>query len=216
MALGKFITLEGGEGVGKSTQARLLAEYLGSIGQDALITREPGGTHLAEKIRDLVLDASAKAHSQLAEALLFHAARADHLDGLIRPALERGRWVICDRFLDSTRVYQGVVGGLPAGVLARLDEIVVGPTIPDLTLVIDLDPVVGLARAESRRGGAVPTDRYESRSSDYHQRLREGFIEIARTEAVRCVVVDGFRSVDQLARDIRGHVDARLLRGRGG
>lgn len=215
MAHGRLITLEGGEGAGKSTQARLLAEHLTTAGIEVVVTREPGGSALAEKIRDLILDPSTPAHSQLAEALLFGAARADHLDGLIRPALARGRWVICDRFSDSTRVYQGTVGGLSPEILGQLDAIVVGATQPDLTILIDIDPVVGLARVANRRATSQPADRYEGRATDYHQQLREGFLAIARSEPLRCVVVDGFHSVDDLARDIRGHVDARLLRTRG-
>lgn len=215
MAHGRLITLEGGEGAGKSTQARLLAEHLTTAGIEVVVTREPGGSPLAEKIRDLILDPSTPAHSQLAEALLFGAARADHLDGLIRPALARGRWVICDRFSDSTRVYQGAVGGLSPEILGQLDAIVVGATQPDLTILIDIDPVVGLARVANRRATSQPADRYEGRATDYHQQLREGFLAIARSEPLRCVVVDGFCSVDDLARDIRGHVDARLLRTRG-
>ncbi len=216
MARGRLITLEGGEGAGKSTQARLLAEHLSEAGVEVVLTREPGGSALAEKIRDLILDPATPAHSQLAEALLFGAARADHLDGLIRPALDRGRWVICDRFSDSTRVYQGTVGGLSADILGQLDAIIVGATQPDLTILIDIDPIVGLARVANRRASSQPADRYEGRTTDYHQQLRDGFLAIARREPVRCVVVDGFRSVDDLAREIRGHVDARLLRMRGG
>lgn len=215
MARGRFITLEGGEGAGKSTQARRLAEHLNGLGLDVVVTREPGGSALAERVRDLILDPALPAHSQLAEALMFSAARADHLEGLIRPALDKGRWVICDRFSDSTRVYQGVVGGLDVGVLQRIDDIVVGPTQPDLTVVIDLDPVVGLARVASRRASDTPVDRYEARPTDYHQQLREGFLAIARADPMRCIVIDGFRSVDEIARDIRGNVDARLVRGRG-
>lgn len=215
MARGRFITLEGGEGAGKSTQARLLAEYIQSRSHDVMVTREPGGSALAERIRALLLAPDVPGHSQLAEALLFNAARADHLEEMIRPALQRGRWVICDRFRDSTRVYQGVVGGLAGELLDKLDEIVVAETQIDLTIVIDLDPVVGLARVASRRAGDGLTDRYEARPADYHERLRQGFLSIARADPFRCVVVDGFQSVDALAREIRGHVDARLLRGRG-
>ncbi len=218
MARGKFITFEGGEGAGKSTQVRLLAEHLTGLGLDVVVTREPGGSPFAEAIRTVVLDAATPPHAELSEALLFNAARADHLERTIRPALEKGRWVICDRFMDSTRVYQGLVGGLDQEVLDALDRIVVQPTVPDLTVLIDLDPVVGLARVEQRRlGGALaPVDRYESRSPDFHERLREGFLRIARDEPQRCVIVDGFQSVDALAREIRGHADARLPRGRTG
>ena len=218
MARGRFITLEGGEGTGKSTQARLLADYLVGVGVDVIVTREPGGSPFAEAIRDIVLDPATPPHSQLAEALLFNAARADHLERTIRPALERGRWVICDRFIDSTRVYQGQVGGLDATALDALDGIVVGSSVPDLTVLIDLDPVVGLARVEQRRkaGAPAPVDRYESRASDFHERLRDAFLRIAHSEPMRCVVVNGFQSVDALAIEIRGHVNARLARGRSG
>lgn len=216
MARGRFITLEGGEGAGKSTQARLLAEFLRGRSLEVVVTREPGGSPFAERVRDLVLDAATPQPSQLAEALLFNAARADHLEQLIEPALLRGAWVICDRFSDSTRVYQGEVGGMAGNVLDALDEIVVGDRKPDLTFVIDLDPVVGLARVAQRTAAAPPAaaDRYEMRSASYHEKLRDGFLRIARADPVRCVVVDGFKSVDQLALDIKGHVDARLLRRR--
>lgn len=215
MSRGRFITLEGGEGAGKSTQAKRLAEHLQASGIEVTVTREPGGSPLAERIREALLDPTLPSHSQLAEALMFNAARADHLDSLVRPALERGRWVICDRFYDSTRVYQGIVGGIEPSVLDKLDEVVLAGTVPDLTIVIDLDPVVGLARVASRRIGAEAADRYEARGADYHERLRQGFLEIARKEPVRCVVVNGFQSVDALEGEIRGHVAARLLRSRG-
>jgi dTMP kinase len=213
MHRGRFITLEGGEGVGKSTQARLLADHLRAEGREVVVTREPGGSALAERIRDLLLDPAMPAHSQLAEALLFNAARADHLDAVIRPALAQGAWVICDRFLDSTRVYQGVVGGLDGAQLDAMDALVVAPTYPDLTVVIDLDPVVGMARAVARRGGlgAMPADRYEAREAEYHQRLRQAFLNVARAEAWRCVVVDGAQDVEAIASEIRGHATARLI-----
>ena len=215
MARGRFITFEGGEGAGKTTQARRLADHIMARGHQVVVTREPGGSPFAEKVRDLALEAFEPGPCQLAETLLFNAARADHLDKVIRPALDRGRWVICDRFLDSTRVYQGEVGGLEEGVLDSLDEIVVAGTRPDLTVVIDLDPVVGLARVEQRRGAASArdVDRFETRGADYHEKLREGFLKIARREPIRFVVVDGFQSVDLLSADICGHVDARLFRG---
>jgi dTMP kinase len=218
MARGRFITIEGGEGAGKSTQARQMATHLAAAGIETLVTREPGGSPFAEAIRAIVLDPATPPHAQLAEALLFNAARADHLERTIRPALARGCWVICDRFVDSTRVYQGEVGGLDAAALDALDRIVVAGTMPDLTIVIDLDPVVGLARVEQRRLGAgpAPVDRYEARGAEFHVRLRDAFLRIARAEPGRCVVVDGFRPVDAIAAEIRGHVDARLLRQRSG
>lgn len=215
MARGRFITFEGGEGSGKSTQAQLLAEHLRGAGLNVLITREPGGSAFAETVRNLILDPSTPPHSPMSEALLFYSARADHLEKTIRPALERGNWVICDRFSDSTRVYQGVVGGLPADTLEALERLVVHPTAPDLTILLDLDAVIGLARAEQRRvasaaGPFVHADRYESRTVEYHERLREAYVRIARAEPRRCVVIDAFRSVDEIARDISGHVDVRF------
>ena len=215
MPRGRFITFEGGEGTGKSTQARRLADYLIAGGCDVLLTREPGGSAFAEAIRDVVLDPATPPHSPLSEALLFYAARADHLERTIRPALERGTCVICDRFSVSTRVYQGQDGGLDGQAFDALDRLVVHPTVPDLTFLLDLDVVVGLARAEQRRVGSaagpfIHADRYESRTVDYHARLRAAFLAIAHAEPRRCIVVDAFQSVDEIARDIKGHVDARL------
>jgi dTMP kinase len=215
MARGRFITLEGGEGSGKSTQARLLAEHLRASGVDVLLTREPGGSPFAETVRDIILGSATPDHSALSETLLFYAARADHLETTIRPALDRGRWVICDRFSDSTRVYQGEVGGIDAATIETMERLVVHPTVPDVTFLLDLDAVVGLARAEQRRLGLKPgqdqlPDRYESRSVEFHERLRAAFLRTARSDSRRCVVVDAFRSVDEIAADLRAHVAARF------
>ena len=220
MPRGRFITFEGGEGTGKSTQARLLVDYLSGLGQNVVLTREPGGSPFAEAVRAIIMAPDTPAHSPLSEALLFYAARADHVEKTIRPALERGTWVVCDRFSDSTRFYQGVVGGLSNAVIETLERMVVQTTVPDLTVLLDLDVVVGLARAEQRRMGSadgplVHADRYESRTIQYHENLRAGFLSIARAEPRRCVTVDAFQSVDEIARDVRGHVDARF-RGRSG
>ncbi len=217
MTRGKFITFEGGEGTGKSTQAQLLADYLRSVGCEVVMTREPGGSPFAEVVRQLILDPDTPHHSALAEALLFYAARADHVDKVIRPALDRGQWVICDRFSDSTRAYQGEVGGLAAATIDVLERLVVHPTLPDLTIILDLDPVVGLARAEQRRVGTVsgpfvPADRYEARTVQFHERLRAAFLSYAKQDTRRCLVVDAFRSVDEIAEDIQGYVTARLRR----
>src|ERR1700674_3233425 len=154
MASGKFITFEGGEGSGKSTQARLLVDRLKARGIDAILTREPGGSPFAEQVRALLLDPATPSHSALSEALLFYAARADHLDKTIRPALAGGRWVICDRFSDSTSVYQGVAGGLAGDALDALERMVVAPTRPKITFILDLAPAHGLARARAR--GTAP------------------------------------------------------------
>jgi len=216
MARGKFITLEGGEGAGKSTQARLLAERLKAQGIQVVLTREPGGSAFAEQVRELILGANTADHGALAEALLFSAARADHLERTIRPALEAGQWVICDRFADSTRVYQGVAGGLPKGVIEALERIVVDDTVPNLTIVLDLPASDGLARAHGRGGdgspaGGGPSDGYEERPLSFHERLRDGFLMIATAEPERCVVVDAQQSKDEVAAQVWSTVEMRLL-----
>ncbi len=219
MATGKFITFEGGEGSGKSTQAQLLADRLRGRGSDVVLTREPGGSPFAEQVRALILDPATAPHSALSEALLFNAARSDHLDTTIRPALAAGRWVICDRFSDSTRVYQGVAGGLESAVLDRLEGIIVAPTRPDLTLILDLPADVGLARAANRRqANAVvdmQPDAYEKRDLAFHERLRAGYAAIAKAEPQRCVLVDGARSPEAIAAEVWAHVERRLLGGAG-
>ena len=216
MATGKFITFEGGEGAGKSTQAQLLADRLRGRGIAVVLTREPGGSPFAEQVRGLILDPATAPHSALSEALLFYAARSDHLDAVIRPALADGRWVISDRFSDSTRVYQGVAGGLDSAVLDRLEAMIIAPTAPDLTFILDLPADVGLARAQNRRlaGGraALQPDAYEQRALTFHERLRAGFAAIAQAEPERCVLVDGAREPGAIAAEIWTHVEARLLR----
>ena len=191
---GKFITFEGGEGSGKSTQARLLAEALRARGIAVTQTREPGGSPFAEAVRGVVMSAAHAAVTPLAEALLFSAARADHLVATIRPALDAGRWVVCDRFTDSTRVYQGVAGGLDAAHIATLERMVVGETAADLTLLLDIEPAEGLARATARRsdGGVLPMDpdTFETRRLDFHARLRAGFLAIAASEPHRMATID--------------------------
>ena len=206
MALARFITFEGGEGSGKSTQARLLADRLRAEGIDALVTREPGGSAFAEQVRALILDPAIAPHCVLSEALLFYAARADHLDKLIRPALAHGRWVICDRFSDSTRVYQGMAGGLPRDILDSLEEMVVAPTRPDLTIVLDIAPELGLERASHRRRIPAQADAYETRDLAYHQRLRQGFAIIANEEPRRCFLIDGAREPGAIAADVWSRV----------
>jgi dTMP kinase len=217
MAPGKFITFEGGEGAGKSTQAKLLAGRLGGRGIGAVLTREPGGSPFAEQVRGLILDPAIAPHSPLAEALLFYAARTDHLDKTIRPALESGRWVICDRFSDSTRVYQCEAGGLALATLEVLEAQVVGPTVPDLTFILDVEPQVGLARAAMRRlalaRNGEGTDAFEKRALAFHERLRAGYLAIAKAAPERCVVVDAAAPRETLAGEIWGHVERRLPHG---
>ena len=215
MARGKFITIEGGEGAGKSTQARLLAERLRAKGIHVVLTREPGGSAFAEQVRDLILGPSTADHSALAEALLFYSARADHLERTIRPALEAGQWVICDRFSDSTRVYQGIAGGLPKGVVEALERLVVGDTVPNVTIVLDLPASEGLARAQGRNDRAAPAgaepDSYEGRPLSYHERLRDGFLMIATAEPERCVVIDALQPKEEVAEQVWSTVEMRLL-----
>jgi dTMP kinase len=211
MAGARFITFEGGEGSGKSTQARLLADRLRAVGRDVVPTREPGGSPFAESLRALILDARTPPHSALSEALLFYAARADHLAHTIRPALAAGRWVICDRFSDSSRVYQGVAGALPMATLDALERLVVAPTVPDLTIVVDVPVEVGLARADARRrphGGVL--DPYEARTREFHEKLRAGFLAIARAEPARCAVVDGAQPAETVAAAVWAIAAARL------
>jgi dTMP kinase len=216
MASGNFITFEGGEGSGKSTQARLLADRLAAVGIAATLTREPGGSPFAERVRSLLLDPTAPSHPPLSEALLFYAARADHLDKTIRPTLAGGNWVICDRFSDSTRAYQGVAGGLGAETLDALERLVVAPTRPQLTFILDLAPADGLARARAR--GAAPgvarteADPFERRDQRFHERLRAGYLAIAKAEPQRCIVVDGAKAPDAIAAEVWRHVEQRLLR----
>jgi dTMP kinase len=201
---GRFITFEGGEGTGKSTQTTLLGRRLVAAGRTVVETREPGGTPLAERIRELVLTAELQ-RSVLAEALLFSAARADHVDACIRPALQRGAWVVSDRFADSTRAYQGAAAGLPAATIDSLEQLAVADCRPDLTVVLDLPAAVGLARATARRdaarraGGA---DAFESRVVAFHERLRQGFLAIAAAEPQRCLVVDATQSADVIADEV--------------
>jgi len=217
MTPGKFITFEGGEGVGKSTQATLLLERLAQQGIVAVATREPGGSAFAEQLRSFILDPQTLPHGALAEALLFYAARADHLQQRIRPSLAAGRWVVCDRFSDSTRVYQGAAGGLPAAALEALERLVVGAYRPDLTLVMDLDPRAGLGRV-GRRNPALPAqaeaDRFEGRGLDFHERLRVGYLALAASEPQRCLVIDAAQPPFEVAAAVWQAVEARLLPGR--
>jgi dTMP kinase len=211
-APGTFITFEGGEGAGKSTQiARLAATLRSRSGREVCVTREPGGSPRAEEIRAALLGGVAKPYGPFAEALLFSAARIDHLDRLIRPALRRGEIVLCDRFIDSTRAYQGAAGGLDPAVVIALERVVVGPTRPDLTLILDLPPEAGLARAAGRGAGTGQgADRFEAESLDFHARLRDAFLAIARAEPERCAVIDAGRDPDSVEAAIRAVVAARL------
>lgn len=195
LASGRFVTLEGGEGAGKSTLARALAGRLEKAGQRVVLTREPGGSPSAEVLRHVLLSGGAAPLGPFAEAVLFASARDDHLEHTIRPALGRGAVVICDRFADSTRAYQGALGGVEPQVIEAMERIVVGRTRPDLTFVIDLDPSVGMSRV-GRRAEAL--DRFEQEGEDFHQKLRRAFLDIARRDPGRCVVLDGARSAQEV------------------
>jgi dTMP kinase len=186
MAEGRFITLEGGEGTGKSTLARGLAEHLRAEGREVVVTREPGGAPGADAIRALLVSGDANRWSATEEALLFAAARLNHLNHTIRPALARGAWVICDRYYDSTRAYQVAAGGLDPKVLDTLTALIEAPA-PDRTFVLDLDPAAGLARSQ---GQHVGEDRFEKKAGDFHARVRAEFLAIAAREPKRCVVLD--------------------------
>ena len=187
MARGRFITIEGGEGAGKSTQIKLLAAWLQERGISVLATREPGGSPGAEAIRALLVEGDAGKWDGLTEALLHFAARRDHLVRTVWPALDRGDWVISDRFADSTKAYQGYGHGLDSQFIDRLYEMVVGASKPDLTVILDLPVETGLERAARRAGQET---RYESMDLDFHRRLRQGFLDIARADPARCAVID--------------------------
>ena len=206
---GRFITLEGGEGAGKSVQAARLEEQLAALGLKVVRTREPGGSPGAEALREAILTGFAADFRPAGQALLFAAARVDHLDKTILPALERGAWVVCDRFADSTRAYQGVAGALPPGFIADLERLTVGANRPDLTLILDLPAEIGLKRAAERRRTGPP-DRFERQGLPFHETLRRAFIDIAAAEPDRCVVIDALRSEEEVAAAIWSAVESRL------
>ncbi len=199
---GRFVSFEGIDGSGKSTQARLLYEALIGAGRDAVLTREPGGSPGAEEIRKLVLEGDPDRWSAETELLLFTAARRDHLERTIRPALAAGQIVICDRFVDSTRMYQGLRSGDLRAKVDALHDLMIGQE-PDLTLLIDMDPDAGLARALRRGDGEA---RFESFGSDLQRRMRQGFLDLARAAPDRIRVIDGARNVDAVARDVHALV----------
>ena len=211
MTSGKFITFEGGEGAGKSTQVRLLAERLRESNHNVVDTREPGGTQRGEEIREFLLSGRAKDFGPVGEAVLFSAARDHHVNELIRPALERGDWVLCDRFSDSTAAYQGAGGGIKQGVVRALERVSVDQTIPDVTFILDLPPEVGLKRAAERNGGSAERpDRFEAMDLHFHEALRAGFLRIARERPERCVVIDALQAETAVAEDVWEAVVDRL------
>ena len=206
MTRGRFITLEGGEGAGKSTQSNLLADWLAEQGVNAVQTREPGGSPRAEVLREMLLTGLVEPFGAEAEALIFAVARTDHMNQTIRPALQGGAWVICDRFIDSTRAYQGA-GGVDPDEINRLEDLAIGADRPDLTVILDLPAVVGLYRAQSRSG---PVDRFEADDIAIQEARRQRFLDIAQVEAERCVVIDASGTPDEVAKAVQDAVRARL------
>lgn len=205
---GTFVTFEGGEGTGKSTQLKLLADVIMARGISLIQTREPGGTPEAEALRALLVNGDPGRWTAEAEALLNYAARASHLQKIIRPALASGKFVLCDRFSDSTRAYQGYAGGCDLKLLDALEASIVGNTRPALTLILDIDPAMGLARAKSRADGSE--DRYERKGLEFHQRLRAGFLQIAAAEPKRCKVIDASGAIDEVKARVLAAVEPVL------
>ena len=204
--LGRFITIEGGEGAGKSTQIQVVKDYLLTRGNDVVATREPGGTSEGQEIRNLLVSGDKDKWSPLSETLLILADRAAHLERVIRPALAEGKYVVCDRFFDSTKAYQGVAGGLGLDVIHNLQQPVLGTTLPDVTFLLDIDPEKGLRRAQVR-GGEL---RFESKTLAYHRTLRNAFLDFAAQEPERIFVIDADRDVQAVSADILAVLDERL------
>jgi dTMP kinase len=206
---GHFISFEGGEGSGKSTHAATLAQRLTALGIEVVLTREPGGSTGAEIIRHILLSGLTKPLGAETEAILFAAARDDHVRGVIVPALQAGKWVICDRFIDSTRVYQGTLGKVDERVIRSLERVTVGRVMPDLTFILDVPVTVGLARATKRRGkGGV--DRFEGEAKEFHEELRKAYRALAQAEPKRCILIDGRAPRDVVADRIWNTVKEKL------
>ena len=206
---GHFITFEGGEGSGKSSHAAALAQRLKTLGLDVVLTREPGGSTGAEIIRHILLSGIAKPLGAETEAILFAAARDDHVRNTILPALKAGQWVICDRFIDSTRVYQGTLGNVDPRLIRSLERVTVGPAVPELTFILDVPAQIGWARAKSRRGESA-ADRFEAESMEFHERLREGYRALADAEPNRCILIDGRPPREVVSDRIWAIVQSRL------
>lgn len=204
---GRFITLEGGEGAGKSTQTRRLAAALDARGVESIVTREPGGSPGAEDIRNLLVNGEPGRWDALTEMLLLFAARADHVSRTIRPALDAGKFVICDRFTDSTYAYQGVGRGTPRETIRRIESVVLEDFKPDMTLILDLPVEEGLKRADARGGSET---RFENFDTDFHERLRQAFLDIARRSPDRCVIIDAAAGEDDVAQAIWDAVSRRF------
>jgi dTMP kinase len=206
---GFFITFEGGEGAGKSTQIAHLASVLRDAGRDVLVTREPGGSPGAEAVRHVVLSGAAEPFGPAMETILFAAARADHVDEVIRPAIERGAIVLCDRFIDSSRVYQGLADPSAKALVAAIEPVAIDGAMPDMTLIFDIDPAEGLRRANLRRGQGA-ADRFERETLETHRRRREAFLDIAAREPDRCLVIDADADAETVATVVISAVLAAL------
>ncbi|MBR1136222.1 MULTISPECIES: dTMP kinase [Bradyrhizobium] len=207
---GRFVTFEGGEGAGKSTQIKMLAARLESEGMRVVLTREPGGSPGAEIMRHLVLSGMGKLLGAEAETLLFAAARDDHVRNVILPALSQGSWVLCDRFFDSTRAYQGSLGKVAPDVLNAMQRVTIGDLKPDLTLILDVPVEVGLKRAAARRGAGAP-DRFEAEDIKFHKGLRDAFHKIAADDPKRCVLIDATAGPDPVSLLVWDAVRERLF-----
>jgi dTMP kinase len=207
---GRFITFEGGEGSGKSTQIKTLAARLDAAELRAIVTREPGGSPGAEIIRHLVLSGMGKLLGAEAETLLFAAARDDHVHTVIEPALSQGTWVLCDRFSDSTRVYQGRLGKVAPAVLNAMERVTIGDLKPDVTVILDVPVEIGMARAAARRGTGAP-DRFEAEDVKFHQQLRDGYRQIAADEPQRCVLIDATADPGTVAANVWAAIRDRLF-----
>tara|TARA_B110000438_G_scaffold28803_1_gene27853 strand:+ start:19056 stop:19688 length:633 start_codon:yes stop_codon:yes gene_type:complete len=207
MNRGIFITIEGVEGVGKSTNIEFIKQYLGNLNIDYLVTREPGGTLLAENIRDLLLSIGDDSPVELCELLLIFSARAQHIEKVIEPALKGGTWVICDRFTDATYAYQGGGRGMNAKLISELETMVQGSLRPDLTIILDLDPETGLSRARNR--GEL--DRFEREHVDFFMKVREVYLQIATNHPERCAVINAGNELDEVSRDIELLLKTRLF-----
>jgi dTMP kinase len=215
MPRGRFVTLEGGEGAGKSTQLALVCETIRAAGYEVIATREPGGTDRAERIRTLLLEPSNEPMPASCELLLMFAARATHLENLIKPALARGAWVVCDRFTDASYAYQGAGRGTPLEHIAVLETIVQGGLKPDLTLLLDTPVEIGLQRARARNGlQQQQADRFEAEQAAFFERVRQGYLDIAAREPSRVRVIDAARPLAAVSDEVRATIQALLQRGR--
>ncbi len=208
--MSNFITFEGGEGAGKSTQIQKLKKYLISKNIDVFLSREPGGTSGAEEIRDLVVQGNIDRWDSITEVLLINAARHDHVEKKIKPALNKKKWVLCDRFADSTTVYQGYISNLKIDQLKNIYDFTCGETWPDLTFIFDIDPIEGLKRAYNREHD-TQENRIENMGLEFHKKIRKGFLKLAKNNPDRCIVIDASQSPEIVFSEIKSHIDERYF-----